>query len=210
MIVFRLNTDSIDVRQFVIALAIVGIVLLSIGVVVDGVAADETSANDDDDENETASSVVAQLDDDIRVVDYHYSDATEEMTIELEHTAESDRRAQITATEVVTHREGSAGTFGVDTARMQPEETIELRLDVERVDGIAAVMIVSDESIEEGTGVFVRDEEDTATSVLDGPATWNLIRLAGLSGALGAGMITVGIGWHRISKRRGEIRDAFR
>jgi len=161
------------------------------------------SAQDDPNETDNESDVagvVAQLDDDLRVVEYEYSDERERMTIEIEHVGESDRRAQVTATELVAEREGDSGTFGVDSARIAPDETIELRLSVERVNGVAGVLLISDESIEEGTGVFVRDGEEP-TSIFEGAPTWQDVRVGAGVGILATVLGFLLVSWQVVSKQ---------
>lgn len=191
--------------RLVALIALLSVLLIG-GLAVAGVAtADEVDADEPEENESDVTGVVAQLDDDLRVVDYSYSDSAERMTIEIEHTAESDRRAQVTATELVSQRDGDSGTFGVDTARVSPGETIEMRLSVQRIDGTAGVLIISDQSIEEGTGVFVRDEDETAASTFDGTPTWNDVRSGVGFGITISLFVVLLAAWHVI--REGERSD---
>lgn len=156
----------------------------------------------EDGENGNQTTVVAQVDDDIRVTEYAYDDDEEIFLVALENTGDSVVR--VTLTEVVSSDRSGAGSFGIETVRLSGGEEVVVEVDVERVDGAAGVMITTQASIEAGSGTFLQDRE--TLDLFDGHATWNDVRVASISGGI-AGVFWMILGaWSFVYRKHRKIR----
>jgi hypothetical protein len=144
--------------------------------------------------NET---VVAQVDSQVRVTDYGYNDDKEVFRVELQHTDDAGSTATVTITEMV-RGDSSSGTFGIERIQLSPGETVTVEVDAERYRGVVGVMIVTETSLENGEGVFLKDE-DGYMQIFEGEATWGYVRLAAAGAVIGVVALALGIGWHRVA-----------
>ena len=159
------------------------------------VSAQDADATPEPEVDNETTTVVTDVDEQLRVTSYSYDDDAGIMTIGLEN--HGDSRSVATVTEVISDRaaEGS-GTFGVEQLRIQSGESVEVDVAVDRVDGTAAVMIVSQRSLERGTGAFVADQDASATSTFDGAPTWNDVRLGVGFGIVISLLVVLIAAWH--------------
>jgi hypothetical protein len=200
LIATRLDVDRERLARILIAFGVIGLVISGSLLAMGGALAQETPANatatDSASGAEESDRFTDTLDNQLRVGTYEYFSEEEMMRIELIHTQPEGEVSRITATEIVN--EGDSGRFGVATARILPGETVEIEIDVrDRAASDPGVMIVSQRSIERGSGVFVF--ADQGSSLFDGPATWDLVRISGFGALLGAIATLLGTAWFVIS-----------
>jgi archaellum component FlaF (FlaF/FlaG flagellin family) len=188
-----------------------GIVLILIGlaglVVFGGIAAGPVSAQEES-ENATVDEpqrVVAQVDSSVRVTDYGYNESAETFSIRVENT-DDERPSAVTMTEVISDRGQSSGTFGVEQFQLAPGEEIEVEIRAALTSGSAAVMIVTQESLDDGEGSFVRYEADRI-DVLTGEPTVDHIQTAGVGGAAGVVLLLLLLAWHKIGDDDDSIEE---
>lgn len=180
-------------RSRLLTVAIVGLVALSLFVGV-GVA-QETNTTTMTTASDETSDLVAQVDEDVRVESYSYDEDNE--TFSIVFSSVGDESADVTVTEVISQRDGSSGTFGVEQFSIRPGETVEITIDAELTRGDAAVMIVTQKSLDNGEGTFL--QYDSGSAWLTGAATWDLIRLSALGGILGVVILVIILTWHKIA-----------
>jgi hypothetical protein len=129
------------------------------------------------------------------------------MTVVLEAREGGSTRSQVTISEVISSRTAQgSGSFGVEQVSLEPGEEIAVSVSAQRVDGTAAVMIVSQRSLRRGSGTFVSDSD--SVSLFTGPATWGYVRLSSIAAATGAVIVVLLGSWHIIADRadRAEVR----
>lgn len=162
-------------RSRAVLVVLVVAMLVSMMVVPIAAIGQETneSAESDEEGNETTS-VVADIDDDVRVLNYSYSDSQGVFSVTLENRG--DRSSSVTLTELVdTSRDDNSGSFGVEVVRISPGETVEVSVDVQRDNsGVAGLMLVTQKSLESGSGVFLKDGD--SGGLIEGAATWDDVR----------------------------------
>lgn len=201
LIAERLDVDRERLGRILIALGVIGLAISGSLLATGGALAQETPANATATDSasgaeEESDRFTDTLDNQLRVGEYEYFSEEEMMRIELIHTQPEGEVSRITATEIVN--EGDSGRFGVATARILPGETVEIEIDVrDRAASDPGVMIVSERSIERGSGVFVF--ADQGSSLFDGPATWDLVRISGFGALLGAIATLLATAWFVIS-----------
>lgn len=144
------------------------------------------------------STATQQLDQQVRVGEYSYDAEREIFTIELQHTAPEGEIARITATELVS--ESGAGSFGVRQLRLSPGETVEIEVSVKDKSGSnPGVMIVSQRSLQEGSGVYLIEE--SSLGIFTGDATWSLVRVSAVGAIGGLLALLLGMSWLVISSK---------
>lgn len=150
--------------------------------------------------DENATSVVAEVDSQIRVTDYNYWDEKGTFYVDLEHRDPVGSRVQLTITEVIGSRAAgeNSGSFGVAQVTLNPGEKITAEVDATRTDGTAAVMIVSQESLDNGTGTFLADNAGGPNMFSEDPG-WGLVRLGAIGGAVGVVITALLVAWHHVA-----------
>jgi len=140
-----------------------------------------------------------RLDSNVRVGEYSYDAEREIFSAELIHVGDST--AKITATELVS--ESGSGSFGVQQLRLSPGEEVTVEVSVEDTSGSnPGIMIVSQESLNNGSGVYLIEEGDF--SLFSGDASWSFVRVGALGGATGVIGLLLGLSWMIISSRDSE------
>lgn len=156
------------------------------------VAAQENATTEAAPEEEES---IVYVDDEVKVLDYSYDEDREMFAVSLENEGEATR--QVTITEVIQARDEASGSMGVQMISLSPgERTVEVP--VKKTDGSAAVMIVTQQSLERGEGTFLRVGDDLP-SIFSGEATWGYVRIGGLGGAGGTIVLALLLGWHRVA-----------
>ena len=166
-----------------------------------------TSSSDesDGDEDDEPTSVVEQVDEDVRVLDYRYNDSEETFYVTLENTGFTG--STVTITETVDSSEDGSGTFGVRRVNVDAGETIEVQVDAERTRGSVGVMITTEKSLDRGEGVYLQDDEGLSIGLFDGAASWIDVRVATGAGIAGS-VVTVVLGaWYVVAARDTEIAE---
>lgn len=159
-------------------------------------ADDQSSSND----SETPT-VVAQVDDDVRVTAARYDEANNTYYVTLENTGETGTQA--TLTEMVGGGGSSgSGTFGIERVRIRPGSTVEVAVTAERRGGTAGVTITTDASISQGRAAFIKDvESGPSVSIVHGPAGWPDVWVAILATVGFAAFIVIVSAWHVVASR---------
>lgn len=193
-----------------VAVVLVSLVVSSIGVVAVGtgsVAATSqptTNATAEEPAADEETTVVAQVDDRVRITSYQYDERNATMSVTLQHTDPSGERAYATLTEAVEAKEdGSTGSFGIAQVRIDPGETITAELSASRnSDGAAIVLVATQRSVNQGRGAFVSDVERPSLGLFEGAATWDLVRLGTIGGTLGVILVAILGAWHLVADSR--------
>lgn len=189
-------------RRIGIVLVVIGLLgLLIFGPLAIGTGlAQESESNGESDVEQDAVEdpdvVTEQLDSNVRVGAYSYDADREIFSAELIHIGDST--ARITATELVS--ESGAGSFGVQQLELSPGDEVTVEVSVEDNPGSnPGIMIVSQESLQEGSGVYL--VEEGSISIFSGEATWGLVRTGVLGGVTGVLGLLLGLSWFVISSR---------
>ena len=165
----------------------------------------DSSNQSDGDEDDEPTSVVEQVDEDVRVLDYHYNDSEETFYVVLENTGFTG--STVTITETVDSSEDGSGTFGVRRVNLDAGETIEVQVDAERTRGSVGVMITTEKSLDNGEGVYLQDDEGLSIGLFSGAASWIDVRVATGAGIAGS-VVTVVLGaWYVVAARDTEIAE---
>lgn len=195
-------------ERLLVGLVVLMLAVSSLGVVAVGVSAQSGAS---DPANSTApgaveedSTVVAQVDDQVRITAYSYDEDREVMSVTLEHTAPQGERSWATLTESVEAQEGgSTGSFGITQVRIEPGETVVAEVDAKRKSGGAAIVLVATQrSVSQGTGAFVSDVKRPSLGLFTGSATWGLVRLGTIGGTLGVITVALLFAWHLVADTR--------
>lgn len=207
MIPLDLDLDRRRIGILLIVLGLIGM-LLSGGVLISGAVAQETESGSESGVEESPTEepddqvATEQLDDNVRVGDYDYDSEEEIFRAELIHVGDST--ARITATELVS--ETGSGSFGVQQIALDPGEEVTVEVSVrDRAGSNPGIMIVSQESLSEGSGVYL--VEEGSLSLFSGDATWGLVRTGALGGTFGAIGLLLGLSWFVISSRDNEYEQ---
>jgi len=197
-----MNTNT--TRLGVIALIVVSVAAV---VAVPAVAQSDSAGNSSAVTNggENATTVVAQVDDRLRVTDYSYSEESELFSVTLENTA--DRYGStVTVTEAIEAEGSGAGTFGIERVDLSPGETITVEVSVS-ADGLRGVMITSERSIENGQGTYLSAESDGGGELIKGGATGADVRSSGVFALIGSCLFALFGAWLYVSVRNEEVRE---
>ena len=154
--------------------------------------------------SEQSSEVVTEVDRQVRVTNYSYSEEDEIMAVELEHVDPGGSTARLTLTELIEGSSGS-GTFGVEQLRLRPGETATVEVDVRMRSGTAGVMIVTQRSLQNGNGAFVTTGSDL--QLFEGPASWQDVRVGVLVG-VGVTMLgTLLVSWRVVARKDSSYQE---
>lgn len=164
---------------------------------------DAQNATDTENASADDTEVVRKVDEDVRVLSYSYDAESETFRVELENTG--DRTARVTLTEVLTpQRAEGDGTFGITVIDVGAGETVTAKVNVKR-EGLDAVMILTDASVENGQGTFLSVEE--GGSIFKGSATWNDVRAGAFAALLFLGLIVIIGAWHHVATKNTDVED---
>jgi hypothetical protein len=186
-----------------VALGLTGLLIFGGGIAVGlGSAQESANGSQSDAVEETPDDpdvATERLDSNVRVGEYGYDADREIFHAELIHTGSETSR--ITATELVS--ESGAGSFGVQQLELRPGETVTVEVSVEERSGSnPGIMIVSQESLSNGSGVYLIEEGDF--SLFSGDASWSFVRVGAIGGATGVIGLLLGLSWMIISSRDSE------
>ena len=151
-----------------------------------------------------SSEIVTEVDRQIRVTNYSYSEDEEIMTIELQHVDPGGSTARLTITELI-ESSGGSGTFGVEQLRLRPGETARVDVDVKMRSGTAGVMIVTQRSLQNGNGAFVTTGSDL--QLFNGPATWQDVRVGVLVGVVFTMLGTLLVSWRVVARKDSSYQE---
>lgn len=144
------------------------------------------------------TTVERQVDEDVRVTAYRYDLDEETMSITIENTGTAD--AYVTMTEAIGKQQARQGdgTFGIETLRLREGETVTAQISVSR-DGLRAVMVTTDRSVEQGRGTFLA--ADSGGSLYSGEPTWMDVRVAVVSMIVIVAIVLAISIWHKLSSK---------
>jgi len=200
------------------------LVLVAVAVVVAAVAPIGVVAQDGG--NETTSTtteveettIVAEVDERLRVTDHWYNSTTETYHVTLENTGDR-RRSAVTITEAIqaeSDREAGAKgsrTFGIETLRVDPDETVTVAVSVRAPpehadDRTVGVMITTEESVKSGQGTYLDTSlSDGGGSIFDGSASWGDVRSGVFFTVIATIVSTLLGGWHLLATRNEDVEE---
>lgn len=165
----------------------------------------ETQQEEPQQQSDDADSVVAEVDDDVRVTGYEYDEQNETMSVTFENSA--DRSKWVTMTEALSSDGGGAETFGIERFRLRPDVETTVDISVRRVDRTAGVMITTDDSLAAGSGIRIQDTKPFEFGIFEGLPSWSTVWF-GVLVALGAvGLLTVGAAWQYVATYHDGVED---
>lgn len=168
-------------------------------------APDERDRDRNQTESDEPTTVVEEVDEDIRVIDWRYNDSEETFYVILENTGPSS--TTVTLTETIDPSQDGAGTFGVRQVEIQPDESLEIGVGAERHRGSVGVMITTPKSLENNQGVYLQDDEGLQIGLFDGRASWTDVRV-GVGSAIAGSVVTLIIGsWAVIASRDTDVAE---
>lgn len=175
------------------------------GAAEDGAAEDETTSapEDSDEDDDETSSIVSEVDEQVRVSSYTYNEEAAEFSITFDHIGETS--STLTITEVIDQRAAGSGSFGVEVVTIQPGETAEVTVSAEKVRGTAGVMIVSERSLERGEGTYL--QEGGWGPILGGDATWTDVRAGIVFATLVSILAFIVAAWYVVAERHERISE---
>jgi len=179
---------------FVIVLGIVG------GLMFGGIVGIGTAETDDelDEDPSDPSTVYAEVDDDVRVLSWEYDEDAETFEITLEN--DGSDRTRVSIMEIIDLDDGSDGPLGMREVTMRPGEEAVVEVGATLDSRSAGVIVMTEDSIESGQVTPIIYGSGVG-SLFDGPSTWGLVQISGISGALGTFVFAVGFAWHRRAER---------
>lgn len=146
---------------------------------------------------EDETTVIAQVDEHVRVLEFAYSDDEGVFSIALENTG--DEVSRVTITEAIGPERAGAGSFTIETYRVSAGERIVAQVDAERSSGSAGVMITTQRSLAAGQGTFLQDREEL--TLFDGEATWGDVRAAVVFGMPSGALFALLGAWAYVSRK---------
>lgn len=202
--------DHLSIRQAFPVLQVVGVIVL-LAVITAGAApvdAQQSTANttavSGPSNGGEGTTVVAQVDGDVRVLDYSYSESREVMSVEIENTGSTS--STVTITEAISADQTGAGTFGIEVVEVDDGETVTVEVSVASTGGSAGVMITTETSVEQGTGTYLQVDLGGA-SLFDGSAGWGEVRAGVFSTLLFCLGVVVLAGWHVVASRHETVQE---
>jgi hypothetical protein len=142
------------------------------------------------------------------VESYSYDAENETFAVTLRHTDPDASGSAVTITEVISQRSAGSGTIGIATMDLDPGETERIAISASRTNGAAAVMVVSERSVEDRTGTYLQESRASSGGLIGGSATGADVRTAGFFGVFGALIVAFGAAWQRHVLDNRDVADA--
>lgn len=153
---------------------------------------------------EEPTDVVADVDEDVRVLDYGLEDGGATFWLELENRG--DRSSKVTVTEAISGDATGAGRFGIEQVRVGSDEQVRVAVSINPDADTKGVMITTSKSVAEGRGTYL--QIDDSPQMFDFGASWNTVRVAYLAGVIVVLCAIIGGAWWLVSARREDVEDA--
>jgi archaellum component FlaG (FlaF/FlaG flagellin family) len=202
-------TSSTTSRSLLVAALLVALAVAAVGAATSTAAAQ--SANNSTTTStaspSTDSSVIANVDGRVHIVGKRFNATSQTFWVRIKNTGEIG--ATVTITEAIdpSESEQSARSFGITRLTVDAGERTWVATDARRVGRYAAVTVVTERSISQGRGSFIREDRDDDGGLLDGQATGGQVRAAGL-GTLAVSLVMVILGaWHWLAKSSDDVED---
>jgi archaellum component FlaF (FlaF/FlaG flagellin family) len=191
-------------RAVTAVIAVVAMLLILAPMVGAAVAQEQTPTSTETSDS-SPNSVVAQVDEDIRVVDYSYRSNDSAMVVTLSNVGGGS--STVTLTEAISPDGSGSGTFGIERVTVRPGEQVTVAVSVNPEPREHGVMITTEKSISNGEGTYLQVDEGGG-SLFEGSATWNLVRLVYIV-AIASAFLTLFFGvWMLIAARHEGTTDA--
>lgn len=146
---------------------------------------------------------VKQLDSSISIVNHRYDEGTETFYVKLKNRGDST--VSVTVTEVLSKREASSsGRFGITRPRVEAGGTRVASISVSKKGG-AAVMLTTEESIDNREGVYIA--ADTGGSLFEGSGSWADVRVGVLASAGVLTMFLLLAAWQYVATEHDDVED---
>jgi len=165
----------------------------------------ETASENSSESDDNASSVVAQVDRRIRVIDYRYNASRETFYVTLENIG--DRDSELTITEVIGREEAGAGSFGIKRQEIRAGETVEIQVSAKRYSGAAAVMVTTALSIERGTGTYLQEDDRERYRAIKGEPSGAHVRSGALFGGIGSIIVMILGAWQYVAGKHDDEKN---
>lgn len=210
-------------RGLLVAAAVVLLVGSTASVAVADLGADRPLAQDDENatetttanesaesapsgaQNDSSGEVVREVDSTVRVTGYGYNASSETFRLEFENTG--DRSKRVTITEALTGDSAGEGRFGVEVVTVRPGRTLTVHVALHTGSETPGVMIVTDESVEQGHGTYLTVEDEDDGGLFDGVPTWWDV-WAGIGASIGfmAVVSVVGV-WRVVARESNDVAE---
>lgn len=156
---------------------------------------------DSDSEDDGPESVLAQIDEDVRVTSARY-DATNE-TFFVTVVNKGDRRARLRMTEMVDVTQDRQEPIGIRKLSMRGGEEVVVEIDARMTSGSAGIMVYTEQSVEQGRAEPI--QYHSGWSLVDGPATWSDVTV-GVAVALAMGVVGLLLGvWEIVARKNRDV-----
>lgn len=195
------STSSTSSSGWGLALACVLGAVLAIGLVALAgapVSAEETS-------NESApSGAIADIDSDVRLVDYSYSEEAEEFGIVLEN--DGDDRVEVQIMEIMDLSEERDSPLGMQHLTIRPGEEVSVSVSAQLNNREAGAVIMTEESLSNGE-VFPVTYSEELPSFFAGGSEWSDV-WSGVIASIGFGIggLVVGM-WHIVAAKNEDVTE---
>jgi hypothetical protein len=154
------------------------------------------------------ATVIERVDNVLVISGYSYDADNETFAVTLRHTDPDASGSSITITEVMSQRDAGSGTFGIATLDLDPGETETIAISAKRTNGAAAVMVVSERSVEDRTGTYLQESRRSSGGLISGRASGADVRTAGFFGVFGALLVAFAAAWQRHVLDNRDVADA--
>lgn len=188
-------------RLHVLTIVVVFLTVMALGI--GGVAAIGAAQEDADtgeggleeEPEPEETTVVAQVDENVRVLGYRYDAEREVFAVELENTGGSS--TQVTVTEAISSSSSGAGTFGIEQIRLRGGDTVTVEVSAAMARGSVGVMITTPASMNAGQGTYL--QETSSLGLFEGGATWADVRMGVITGIVATMLVIVLAAWAYLS-----------
>lgn len=155
--------------------------------------------------NETAvSGAIADIDSDVRVLDYRYSEESEAFAIELENTGEESVQVQIM--EIMDLSEDRDAPLGMQQLTIGGGETVEVGVSAQLNNREAGAVIMTEESLASGE-VFPITYSEELPSFFEGSSSWSDV-WAGSLAAIAFGILGLVVGmWEVVASKNEDVTE---
>lgn len=160
----------------------------------------ESSSSQSGDGNAT---ILATVDSRLVVLSQSYDAEREIMSVTLRN--DGDRDSDVTVSEVISRSRAGSGTFGITQTVVEPGETLTVEVSASRVRGAAAVMVLTRESVEDGSGTYLQERPKASGGLLSGDASGGDVRAAVIMTGTGTLVWAVVGAWALVARRNRDV-----
>ncbi len=150
-----------------------------------------------------SSSVVAQVDSTVVVTSYRYNASSETFFVTLRNDEQADEKS-VTITEIIDRDAAGSRKFGISVVEVDGGETVTAEVSAARVDGAAGVMVLTNEAIETGAGVYLQESKQTDRRLIKGDPQGSHVRSGILASGFGSLMLVLMGAWQYVATSNSE------